>query len=768
MNVKTTLILVVALLLAVGGVWWAESSSEPAEPEQPPGPQSLFDLSEDDIVGFEITSASGAACTFEKKDGTWQMIAPISGPAETGYVSGDVRKIAGLTYVETFKKGDPDAPTDEMTALARPRRTVKLTDKQGNHFTVRVGARQQLSSKTYVQKEGDETIYLVEADLNKDLDRNLNDYRGKQITRFKTAEATRVEVKGERNYTLVKQNGRWTIDAPIKARAQISAVNTLLNSLANMRVSDWVEDAPKNLRPYLLDAPRLVVTVTTEKKTPKPVEGPPASQPAEVEYDVTTSTLRVAFGGAAEEKVFARLDAPASPAVFQIPEATFKTLAPALKELRDPKVANLVPGRAQRLKVTVGADSVEMAKDGAIWKTVGGAQPGTPAVAELAAVLDLLNAIRDLKAVGFEDAERPAFGFEQPRAEIEVTVEGQVRPLRLLVGGTSPSKTGAYIKNVDENLIAVVPASKAEALLVRPIAFRTREILQFSSAQATRVRLARASGACTVERTGATWRFASPVEGTAEVSAVNNILSDLSRLRGRRAVARGDEAAAYGLDHPDVTVTVTVAPPPEPVASQPATSQSATTRPEPKAEPRPPVDHQLLVARRGGKVYAMKPGGATVFEVDAKILDDLQAELLDTRVLPGLQPSQVRLLGIRGETAFEFEKTGDEWTLRDEATFQADPTKITAALDALRDLRADRYVRYLGGSGAEFGLEQPQIEVAAETDDGRRLTLAISARGPKTGGRYARVSSAADRVFVIKPETVEKFRKKVTDFQKAS
>ena len=56
MNPRTTIALIAALVLAVIGVWWAQSSADKgAGPEKPSGPQALFEPALGELTGFELS-----------------------------------------------------------------------------------------------------------------------------------------------------------------------------------------------------------------------------------------------------------------------------------------------------------------------------------------------------------------------------------------------------------------------------------------------------------------------------------------------------------------------------------------------------------------------------------------------------------------------------------------------------------------------------------------------------------------------------------------
>ncbi|HVP13026.1 MAG TPA: DUF4340 domain-containing protein [Phycisphaerae bacterium] len=783
MNAKTTIALVIALAIAVAGIWWAQSSKTAAKraPETAE-PKQLLDPPLGELRGFEIKTGAEPAVVFEMRDNKWRIIAPIEWPADDAGVNNDATKIKSLTYVKTYPKGDPDRPTNEQTSLEAPLKIVKLTDKDGKSYVIKIGATQALSKRTYVQREGSDTIYLVDGDLAADLRKSLSDYRSKRIAEFNQADAVRVEVTGDRQYTLVKSDGRWTIDSPVKGRADVAKISSMLKALSGLSVQKFVDDAPKSMRPYGLDPPRLRVAVTTEIKTPKPATSQPASAPAAPEYDVTTRTIQIVLGGVAEKEVFSALASGGKPAVFTITEDSANQAVPPLDELRDKKVTNIQTNRVQQITVLSGGSSVRLTKADGNWQMTTLAAGETPVPAESAAVDDFLKALRELTATGFEATELPTFGFASPRATIELMLEGQLEPERLIVGGLTSSKTGAYVRNEREGFIAVVKVEAADAMIVRPTSFMSRQLLTFTNSMASKLVLGRGSETCEVAKEQGEWKFVLPIQGQAEVAAVNNIVTDLANLRGRQVVALAADAGKYGLDAQAVTARITVDMPPMRVkkpttqpAAQPTTTSPAEMATPPATQPveefemvpQPPRVSTIFVARHEGKVYAMIEGGATICEVDAKVLDDLETELFDTRVI-GLDATQARRLEIAGETSFAFEKSGKDWLLAGEPSFQTDATKITNVLTALKDLKTKRYVKYTGANLPEFGLDKPAIKVTFEMETGQVVTLSISSKGPQGTERYASTSAAPDRVFVITADDAAKFTKQVQDFRRGS
>ncbi|HUN82630.1 MAG TPA: DUF4340 domain-containing protein, partial [Phycisphaerae bacterium] len=418
----------------------------------------------------------------------------------------------------------------------------------------------------------------------------------------------------------------------------------------------------------------------------------------------------------------------------------------------------------QKISIRTGADSVELTKKDGQWVITSGLGAGETSPAEFAAVDDLLKALKDLKATGFEPAELPNFGFSKPRSIVEVSCEGKMEPERITIGDATPSKTGAYVRNDREGFVAVVKAEAVNALVVQPIDFLSREMMRFNREMASRLDLVFPKYTVTAQKEGATWRLLSPVQGVAESGAVSALLNDLTMLRGRRVVGRAGDAKRFGLESPTVKISVSVDNPPRPKATPSTQPTSGPTPPE--LESVPPTVLTASLTRIGDKTYAMTEGGKVICEIDGKVLDDALAELLETK-LASIDPAQASKLIYSGTENFSFEKSGDGWKLAGEPSFSVDPAKITEVFTTLSGLKAKEFTRYTGAKLAEFGLNAPATTITAQTSDLNSTTLRLSTQGPSSGGKYACLTAQLDRVFVLKQEDVDKLTKKVKDFQKA-
>ena len=122
-----------------------------------------------------------------------------------------------------------------------------------------------------------------------------------------------------------------------------------------------------------------------------------------------------------------------------------------------------------------------------------------------------------------------------------------------------------------------------------------------------------------------------------------------------------------------------------------------------------------------------------------------------------LNPAEIRKLTITraGRTdELEPNKGGEpnRWRLRRPIDAAADTRSVTQILAMLSNLRADQLITDTLGDGKKFGLDQPLMEIAWETDHAHRLE--VGSPVPRTAAYYAQTDDLPF-VFTIKTEVLK-------------
>ena len=802
MNTKTTVVL--ALLVVIGGILlvlerpWQDASKPPTADDQLQAgrPKPLVEPSLDAEVfqGVELIVGRQPPIITERDGAGWKITQPLQCVAEPWLPTNLIRRCLDLRYSRKFAPRDQGAPSTEEAGLDDPLVTVTL-HRPGDQppLVFRFGRQAPLSTDYYAALNGDDHIYVVNEDVPRTFKRTLQEFRSKKIFDFGSDEVESVAVAGTRNYKLVRaQDQAWMIHQPVRARANKSRAASLASSLRNLRAQDFVDDQPDNLVPYGLDRPAWTVALTVEKtiqpetpgesdeatesaepaqpadqetedqQTPADVESPPT--PPQPTAQRTEHVLLI--GGPAGQNRYAKL--ADRPWVFTIPETTLTSLTPELLDLRDKTLCDFDRRDVEKIELQVAAQHDTITNQDGTWILANGRR------AEPIAVDDLLKTIEHLQAASFED--RPPLvdtGLDSPRATVAVTLTGQLEPLSLVIGNPTTSGKMVYARSGDDPSIAILRQETIAALLVPPIGYRDRQILDFNKSHAANIEITRRGRTFSLVESFGLWRLTAPVDAPADASSVSNILADLNNLRAKTVVA-ADSGSAYGLDDPWVRAAVTVQPPPQPLTTAPAQTETqpaeAETRPA-LVGPPPQTYALLMAATPDGKIYARLEDGKLVYQVDHQVLDNLLAELHDRQAFPIDQDTRITKLAFRNrDRAFALEKVGrNKWIADADTTLPIDANKVDGEISTLRELKTGEFVSYHTEDLTEFGLDDPAVEVALTDRLGETHRLQVSAQGPENDPEQSRYATmlGSNKVFLLPLDRLGPLNMTLTDFEKA-
>lgn len=792
MNAKTTVVL--ALLVLGGGVLmfleapWKDApraGEAAATTNQTDGPGTILDDAPDsqDVYRVEIRVGEKTPVVCERKDDDWRITAPIECSAESYIPRQIVNQCLRLRYVRRFSPGDESMPTEAMAGLDRPISTITLHVRDRDEPLVfRFGRQAPLSSNHYVSLPGDQHIYVVSENPRTTFARTLEDIRTKKIFDFATNQAVAVSVAGRHSYELVRTDDLWMIERPVRTRAERAKASTLVSAVSNLRAVEFIDDLAADLSPYGLDRPTWTIKLSVEKEITPPADQdaatPPDEAPAESETEespdetpqpiIERTEYTLLLGGPAGQNRYAKLSE--HDWVFTIPETALKSMAPELTDLMARKLFDFDKGDVEKITLHVAGETETLVKEASTWTRSDGRS------VEPIAVEELLNAMRDLTAINFQqDPPLVDSGVDEPRATVELTVKGRPEPVRALVGNPTASAKMVYLRSGNNPTIALLRAESVGTLLTPPIGYRDRQILDFTRNDAYRIEIVRNEETFVLDKSDeGIWRMSQPTEALADAASVSNILADLNNLRAVTVVA-ADSGSDYGLDKPWVRATVSVetraqAPP---IAEPQEPGDDASTQPSSQPAPteRQVQSHTVLMsASTNGKIYARRHDGELVFEVDHRIMNNLVAELHDRTALPIDDPETITKLQLAKQAkTLTLERIGDKWIADVDPALPIDASKVAAALRQLKAIQTGKFISYQADHPGDYGLDQPAVTVIVTDENGNTVELAVSGDGPRSdpdNSRYAtRIGSG--KVFLLKLNDVGMLNKSLADFEKA-
>jgi hypothetical protein len=207
-----------------------------------------------------------------------------------------------------------------------------------------------------------------------------------------------------------------------------------------------------------------------------------------------------------------------------------------------------------------------------------------------------------------------------------------------------------------------------------------------------------------------------------------------------------------------------------------STTQPVTTKPTPAPEPTKPEPaaqatiYRLLLNQKEGKTYACLADGDLIYELEDKVYEDATAEMHDRQIAKFEVDDVIELTLGSGEREITFRKSEDDWKYAADPVLPIDNQKVKDVLEACKDLKTHRYVDYTASDLGRYGLSGDDVRrLAVAVQGGERIDIRLSKTGPEgdpDDSVYA-VLAGSKEVFLLKEEQVEKFTKKLEDFEKA-
>ncbi len=842
MNLKTTGILL-ALLVAAGLIWLfaplgSREATGPSRSTTTPEPlKKVLDppLDAEKVTRVQIERPGQPALVFERvppppgspsfTPAEWNMVAPLSVPAEGFQVMAVVRALTDLQAVTQFEPGAAGQPTASDAGLDPPATAVVLTPENGTPVRVEIGRKAVMSTDTYVRVAGKSTIYVGQRDLAQVIKKDPTEYRSKRLASFRADDVVAAVIRhGGRTYDLTRgADNEWILNSPVRAPADREKVRTLLTRLANLRAETFVADNDTD-GGFGFDPAFLAFTVTTETRPPPPPATQPEGEPPP-ETQPVQRTFGLVVGGTAGLKAdqrYARL--ADQPWVVTVTTASVNDLVPTLTGLRDRRIVPVRAAAVTRLEITAAGQSAAAEKVDGRWQAAG----GDLGEVDAAAITEILDALEALRAEDYssEPADPVKHGLATPRTTLTVTASGVLAPLTLRIGNEARSGHTVYVQRDGDPTVIVTTRAQVEKLVTTPLALRSRDIFRLAPDQIQRVAIQRGDRQRVAVRGETGWTLAVPPDAPLATDRIPVLLADLARLRATKVVGRVDEAR-FGLQQPTLTVTfdvvhapqalppdapqaaaaaepsdtppAAVAPPadtPEagttpadaveeqtPPADAPATATPQVDTPPadeaspdappatppaapPVVPPAAPTTHTLRVARVDNATYAQRDDEPFVFELDETVYRTLAGELIAPRVLT-VDADRIVTIAIRGpDLDLEFVRDGTTWKYAPEPYLELDQAKALELPRLLANLQAVEFIAYRGGDLAQTGLASAPYTVAFKLPDGSEPTLKIAA--PDPDGQALAALVPEQRIFRISAEDREKLLRNLDAYLKSA
>jgi len=511
--------------------------------------------------------------------------------------------------------------------------------------------------------------------------------------------------KGDTEALHLKKSGdAWSLAAPVAASADKRAADDLAMSLATLRVEREIEANPQKPADFGL--------------------APPA---AEVTFKAKGQDRTVKLGAKSPSGIWAYAQEGGKPAVILIPEGILTDAQKPANEFRDKTLLAFerkdvktvdVRGPAGQVVATAGLKGADE------WQLTA---PLT-AAADREAIIGLLEKLRSAKIKEFvTDAPKSLgeYGLDHPtRVTLGMGEEASRTTRTLRLGKAVPDKKGIYAQREGDSAVLLVDEDLGRSVPTSAIAFRDKTIFAYDRSKLERAEVESPKGKVALALQDGKWRITAPVALRADESAMSQVLFRARDLRAKEFVAEdGKRLAAYGLDKPQIRITVW-----EKDAKEPKT---------------------LLLApgREKDRAYAttLGEGAGEVAAVDAAALQDLArgvTDLRDRSLSEAFDTKDIAHVSIQRPTvtlALDRTGTGEEdWQLTAPKKGRTRGGRVSELLWTLRNLKWKDLVAEQGWDPARYGLDSGATTITLTGKDGQ--TIVALAVGKQEGGvTYVRI-----------------------------
>lgn len=266
MSWRNTLILLV-VVVAAGAVlyldttrWSVNRSEEKAEASR------LFPgLTAKEVDAFELRTRDGQDVRVERHEGSWQIVKPISFPADAMTADGIASNAAEMTSKAVYEKHEKLSEY----GLDEPPTLRFWAGKKA--YALRIGDKSPVGGDTYVTDDGAKKVFAVESYRVTPMQKSLKDLRDPRVLVFDRAAVKTIDASWPgAGVTLERKGEGWRLVKPISAKADADTIESLLSNLTFLRADGFVDKPSGDEASLGLAEPAYQVTLGFGKEA-KPV-----------------------------------------------------------------------------------------------------------------------------------------------------------------------------------------------------------------------------------------------------------------------------------------------------------------------------------------------------------------------------------------------------------------------------------------------------------------------------------------------------------------
>lgn len=362
---------------------------------------------------------------------------------------------------------------------------------------------------------------------------------------------------------LKRDNGRWALVEPKPMRADQDTAAAMASALGSLSADKVIEDQAADLKPYGLSIPTLDVTVTRK--------------------DGKSDELLIGDDTPTGNGAYAKL--AGNPRVFTVANFTKTTFDKTPDDLRDKRLMTFDSDKITRVELQAKGQAVEFGKNGQNeWQIV---KP-RPLRADNSQVESLVSKLKDAK-----------MDLIGSQADVAKNFAGGAKIATATVTDNSGSQSIEVRKDKDKNYYARTTAVEGVYKVASDVGdaldkslddFRGKKLFDFGFSDPTRLEIQNGTSPAVVyNKSGDKWMTGAK---TLDNSSVQGLIDKLRDLSAAKFVDKG--------------------------AGEPVLTAGVTSNDGKRVE-------KVTIAKQGNEYFAKRENEPSIYELDAKAVDDLKA-----------------------------------------------------------------------------------------------------------------------------------------------
>ena len=411
----------------------------------------LLPFKPSEILELELKKEDSIILLQRWEDG-WRIEKPIKAKADSKSVE------KALDYI-IQSRNDADYvmdenPTQERLAefgLANPRLEVTLkVGKTLTPYTLIFGERAPTQGVAFAILKGSPKVYRVLADARAQADQSLYYFRDKTIFKTEPNMIDKLEIlkdnKKVRCELPMKEEGKWEVVSPVKARADMIKIIEIVSKFKNSEIKEFIDEEPKDLKIYGLYPVKSKLSIWLSGD-----ESP-------------TETIFIGERDKKKRGYLAKLEGKNN--IFLIEEDMVDLLPDDAEDLRERSVLFFEEEKVNKIEVKYPDREMAVIKTpppDIEWKTLkpGESYPETSSgqVFDVNIIREFFNRIKEFKVKEFISEGHEGlktYGLDSPAIKLLIWEEGNKSPHELNIGNISSKGDGIYAWTGEQDTIVLL------------------------------------------------------------------------------------------------------------------------------------------------------------------------------------------------------------------------------------------------------------------------------------------------------------------------